>query len=72
MIAYELLEKLLSARYENNLCQREKLGQRHPVGHCLGQPDIVWSDRTLSGWGLGQIREKINYLGLKPNFADII
>jgi hypothetical protein len=41
MIAYELLEKLLSARDEKNLCQREELGQRHPVGHCLGQPDFV-------------------------------
>jgi hypothetical protein len=36
MIAYKLLEKLLSARDEKNLCQGEELGQRHPVGHCRG------------------------------------
>jgi hypothetical protein len=37
MIAYELLEKLLSARDEKNLCQREELRQRHPV-----RPNFVW------------------------------
>jgi hypothetical protein len=32
------------------------------------------SDQTglCSGGGLGQIREKMNYLGLKPNFVDMI
>jgi hypothetical protein len=41
MIAYESLEKLLSARDEKNCAKEKKLGQRHQVGHCSGQPDFV-------------------------------
>jgi hypothetical protein len=56
MIAYEFLDKLLSERDEKNLCQREELGQRHPVRHC-------------PGGGLGQIREKNELPRIKIKFC---
>jgi hypothetical protein len=50
---------------KKNLCQREELGQRHPVKHCPSQPDFV---RV----GVSGKFVKKNYLRLKPDFADMI
>jgi hypothetical protein len=35
------------------------------------QPDIVWWDGTLSGWGSRENPRTINFLGFDSNFANI-
>jgi hypothetical protein len=57
-IAYESLEKLLSARDKKEFVSKRRTGAEtpsrtlfEPVGLCPTQSDIVRSNQTLSGWG---------------------
>jgi hypothetical protein len=61
MIAYEYLEKLLSARDEKGLENRDR----------GSQSDIVRPSWTLSGGVSGKILRFLNFLGIKSNFADM-